>query len=285
MAATSGEIARLRDHDASGCRRPLFVSRSWAGPGATPIVARGARLRAARFGPTRGRRSSAGAWKRDSSKERVEGTPRRSGGSGAVVLSCCRAVVLSCCRAVVLSCCRAVVLSCCRVIARLLDCSIARLLDCVVGCARGRAVACSCVRVFVRRHGRVCAERSFDRAARGARRAARGARRVASGEWRVASGERRAASGERRAASGERRAVKGEWRMAKGERAPSGHGARRAKSACARPCGAGSHGFTAHVRGATACRFRRYRPSPTMPTSDTNASSEKNSASGSHSPR
>ncbi|KGC69430.1 hypothetical protein DP56_5197 [Burkholderia pseudomallei] len=156
----------------------------------------------------------------------------------------------------VLSCCRAVVLSC--------DCSIARLLDCVVGCARGRAVACSCVRVFVRRHGRVCAERSFDRAARGARRAA-------SGEWRVASGERRA--------------VKGEWRMAKGERAPSGHGARRAKSACARPCGAGSHGFTAHARGATACRFRRYRPSPTMPTSDTNASSEKNSASGSHSPR
>ncbi|KGC50316.1 hypothetical protein DO65_2496 [Burkholderia pseudomallei] len=238
----------MRDHDASGCRRPLFVSRSWAGPGATPIVARGARLRAARFGPTRGRRSSAGAWKRDSSKERIEGTPRRNGGSGAVVLSCCRAVVLSCCRAVVLSCCRA----------------IARLRDCVVGCARGRAVACSCVRVFVRRHGRVCAERSFDRAARGARRAA-------SGEWRVASGERRA--------------VKGEWRMAKGERAPSGHGARRAKSACARPCGAGSHGFTAHARGATACRFRRYRPSPTMPTSDTNASSEKNSASGSHSPR
>ncbi len=249
MAATSGEIARLRDHDASGCRRPLFVSRSWAGPGATPIVARGARLRAARFGPTRGRRSSAGAWKRDSSKERIEGTPRRNGGSGAVVLSCCRAVVLSCCRAVVLSC------DCS--IARLLDCSIARLRDCVVGCARGRAVACSCVRVFVRRHGRVCAERSFDRAARGAR----------------------------RAASGERRAVKGEGRRAKGERAPSGHGARRAKSACARPCGAGSHGFTAHARGATACRFRRYRPSPTMPTSDTNASSEKNSASGSHSPR
>ncbi|KGV59503.1 hypothetical protein X983_5389 [Burkholderia pseudomallei MSHR4003] len=170
------------------------------------------------------------------------------GGMAGPVLSCCRAVVLSCCRAVVLSCCRA----------------IARLRDCVVGCARGRAVACSCVRVFVRRHGRVCAERSFDRAARGAR-------RVASGEWRVASGERRA--------------VKGEWRMAKGERAPSGHGARRAKSACARPCGAGSHGFTAHARGATACRFRRYRPSPTMPTSDTNASSEKNSASGSHSPR
>ncbi len=262
MAATSGEIARLRDHDASGCRRPLFVSRSWAGPGATPIVARGARLRAARFGPTRGRRSSAGAWKRDSSKERIEGTPRRNGGSGAVVLSCCRAVVLSCCRAVVLSCCRAVV----------------RLLDCAIAWSGVRVGVRSRVRVFVRRHGRVCAERSFDRAARGARRAA-------SGEWRVASGEWRVASGEWRVASGERRAVKGEWRRAKGERAPSGHGARRAKSACARPCGAGSHGFTAHVRGATACRFRRYRPSPTMPTSDTNASSEKNSASGSHSPR
>ncbi len=110
--------------------------------------------------------------------------------------------VLSCCRAVVLSCCRAVVLSCCRV--------IARLLDCVAGCARGRAVACSCVRVFVRRHGRVCAERSFDRAARGARRAA-------SGEWRVASGERRAASGERRVASGEWRAASSEGRMANGE--------------------------------------------------------------------
>ncbi len=245
MAATSGVIARLRDHDASGCRRPLFVCRSWAGPGATPIVARGARLRAARFGPTRGRRSSAGAWKRDSSKERIEGTPRRNGGSGAVVLSCCRAVVLSCCRAVVLSCCRA----------------IARLRDCVVGCARVRVFVCSCggTAAFVPNDHLI------------ARRAARGARRVASGEW--------------RAASGERRAVKGEWRMAKGERAPSGHGARRAKSACARPCGAGSHGFTAHVRGATACRFRRYRPSPTMPTSDTNASSEKNSASGSHSPR
>ncbi len=241
MAATSGEIARLRDHDASGCRRPLFVSRSWAGPGATPIVARGARLRAARFGPTRGRRSSAGAWKRDSSKERIEGTPRRNGGSGAVVLSCCRAVVLSCCRAVV----------------RLLDCSIARLRDCAIAWSGVRVGVRSRVRVFVRRHGRVCAERSFDRAARG--------------EWRVASGEWRA--------------VKGEWRRAKGEHAPSGHGARRAKSACARPCGAGSHGFTAHVRGATACRFRRYRPSPTMPTSDTNASSEKNSASGSHSPR
>ncbi|AJX89742.1 hypothetical protein BH02_4241 [Burkholderia pseudomallei] len=178
------------------------------------------------------------------------------GGMAGPVLSCCRAVVLSCCRAVVLSCCRAVVLSC--------DCSIARLRDCVVGCARGRAVACSCVRVFVRRHGRVCAERSFDRAARGAR---------------------RVASGERRAVKGEGRMANGEGRRAKGERAPSGHGARRAKSACARPCGAGSHGFTAHARGATACRFRRYRPSPTMPTSDTNASSEKNSASGSHSPR
>ncbi len=248
MAATSGEIARLRDHDASGCRRPLFVCRSWAGPGATPIVARGARLRAARFGPTRGRRSSAGAWKRDSSKERVEGTPRRNGGSGAVVLSCCRAVVLSCCRAVVLSCCRA----------------IARLLDCAIAWSGVRVGVRSRVRVFVRRHGRVCAERSFDRAARGARRAARGEWRVASSEWRMANGE---------------------GRMAKGERAPSGHGARRAKSACARPCGAGSHGFTAHARGATACRFRRYRPSPTMPTSDTNASSEKNSASGSHSPR
>ncbi|KOT12576.1 hypothetical protein DM56_5075 [Burkholderia mallei] len=253
MAATSGEIARLRDHDASGCRRPLFVSRSWAGPGATPIVARGARLRAARFGPTRGRRSSAGAWKRDSSKERIEGTPRRNGGSGAVVLSCCRAVVLSCCRAVVLSCCRAVV--------RLLDCSIARL--------RGRVCVWACGRVFVYLCGGTAAFVPNDHLI--ARRAARGARRVASGEWRVASGERRA--------------VKGEWRRAKGERAPSGHGARRAKSACARPCGAGSHGFTAHVRGATACRFRRYRPSPTMPTSDTNASSEKNSASGSHSPR
>ncbi len=239
MAATSGEIARLRDHDASGCRRPLFVSRSWAGPGATPIVARGARLRAARFGPTRGRRSSAGAWKRDSSKERIEGTPRRNGGSGAVVLSCCRAVVLSC--------------DCS--IARLLDCSIARLRDCVVGCARGRAVACSCVRVFVCSCGGTAAFVPNDHL--------------------IA----------RRAASGERRAVKGEWRMANGEHAPSGHGARRAKSACARPGGAGSHGFTAHVRGATACRFRRYRPSPTMPTSDTNASSEKNSASGSHSPR
>ncbi|AHG71441.1 hypothetical protein BBN_5608 [Burkholderia pseudomallei MSHR146] len=167
------------------------------------------------------------------------------GGMAGPVLSCCRAVVLSCCRAVVLSCCRA----------------IARLRDCVVGCARVRVFVCSCggTAAFVPNDHLI------------ARRAARGARRVASGEW--------------RAASGERRAVKGEWRMAKGERAPSGHGARRAKSACARPCGAGSHGFTAHVRGATACRFRRYRPSPTMPTSDTNASSEKNSASGSHSPR
>ncbi|CAJ4470146.1 Uncharacterised protein [Burkholderia pseudomallei] len=169
--------------------------------------------------------------------------------------------VLSCCRAVVLSCCRAVVLSCCRAIARLLDCSIARL--------RGRVCAWACGRVFVYLCGGTAAFVPNDHLI--ARRAARGARRVASGEWRVASGERRA--------------VKGEWRMAKGERAPSGHGARRAKSACARPCGAGSHGFTAHVRGATACRFRRYRPSPTMPTSDTNASSEKNSASGSHSPR
>lgn len=230
MAATSGEIARLRDLDASGCRRPLFVCRSWAGPGATPIVARGARLRAARFGPTRGRRSSAGAWKRDSSKERVEGTPRRNGGSGAVVLSCCRAVV------------------------RLLDCSIARL--------RGRVCAWACGRVFVYLCGGTAAFVPNDHLI--ARRAARGEWRVASSEWRMANGE---------------------GRMAKGERAPSGHGARRAKSACARPCGAGSHGFTAHARGATACRFRRYRPSPTMPTSDTNASSEKNSASGSHSPR
>ncbi len=238
MAATSGEIARLRDHDASGCRRPLFVCRSWAGPGATPIVARGARLRAARFGPTRGRRSSAGAWKRDSSKERVEGTPRRNGGSGAVVLSCCRAVVLSCCRAVV----------------RLLDCSIARL--------RGRVCAWACGRVFVYLCGGTAAFVPNDHLI-----------------------ARRAASGEGRAVKGERRRAKGEGRRAKGEHAPSGHGARRAKSACARPCGAGSHGFTAHVRGATACRFRRYRPSPTMPTSDTNASSEKNSASGSHSPR
>ncbi|KGW37364.1 transporter, major facilitator family domain protein [Burkholderia pseudomallei MSHR3016] len=113
------------------------------------------------------------------------------GGMAGPVLSCCRAVVLSCCRAVVLSCCRAVVLSCCR--------AIARLRDCVVGCARGRAVACSCVRVFVRRHGRVCAERSFDRAARGARRAASGEWRVASGEWRAASSEGRMANGEGRA--------------------------------------------------------------------------------------
>ncbi|KOS95783.1 hypothetical protein DM49_2247 [Burkholderia mallei] len=169
--------------------------------------------------------------------------------------------VLSCCRAVVLSCCRAVVLSCCRAVVRLLDCSIARL--------RGRVCVWACGRVFVYLCGGTAAFVPNDHLI--ARRAARGARRVASGEWRVASGERRA--------------VKGEWRRAKGERAPSGHGARRAKSACARPCGAGSHGFTAHVRGATACRFRRYRPSPTMPTSDTNASSEKNSASGSHSPR
>ncbi len=254
MAATSGEIARLRDHDASGCRRPLFVSRSWAGPGATPIVARGARLRAARFGPTRGRRSSAGAWKRDSSKERVEGTPRRNGGSGAVVLSCCRAVVLSCCRAVVLSC--------CRVIARLLDCAIARLRGRVCAWACGRVFVCSCVRVFVCSCGGTAAFVPNDHLI-----------------------ARRAARGERRAVKGEGRMANGEGRRAKGERAPSGHGARRAKSACARPCGAGSHGFTAHARGATACRFRRYRPSPTMPTSDTNASSEKNSASGSHSPR
>lgn len=230
MAATSGVIARLRDHDASGCRRPLFVCRSWAGPGATSIVARGARLRAARFGSTRGRRSSAGAWKRDSSKERVEGTPRRNGGSGAVVLSCCRAVV--------------------------------RLLDCAIAWSGVRVGVRSRVRVFVCSCGGTAAFVPNDHLI---------ARRAASGEWRVASGERRA--------------VKGEWRRAKGERAPSGHGARRAKSACARPCGAGSHGFTAHARGATACRFRRYRPSPTMPTSDTNASSEKNSASGSHSPR
>lgn len=155
------------------------------------------------------------------------------------------------------------VLSCCRAVVRLLDCAIAW--------SGVRVGVRSRVRVFVRRHGRVCAERSFDRAARGAR-------RVASGEWRAASGERRAVKGEWRMANGE-------GRRAKGERAPSDHGARRAKSACARPCGAGSHGFTAHARGATACRFRRYRPSPTMPTSDTNASSEKNSASGSHSPR
>ncbi len=175
MAATSGEIARLRDHDASGCRRPLFVSRSWAGPGATPIVARGARLRAARFGPTRGRRSSAGAWKRDSSKERIEGTPRRNGGSGAVVLSCCRAVVLSCCRA------------------------IARLLDCAIAWSGVRVGVRSRVRVFVRRHGRVCAERSFDRAARGARRAASGEWRAVNGEWRMAKGEWRRANGEGRA--------------------------------------------------------------------------------------
>ncbi len=173
MAATSGVIARLRDHDASGCRRPLFVSRSWAGPGATPIVARGARLRAARFGPTRGRRSSAGAWKRDSSKERVEGTPRRNGGSGAVVLSCCRAVVLSCCRA----------------IARLLDCSIARL--------RGRVCAWACGRVFVYLCGGTAAFVPNDHLI--ARRAARGARRVASGEWRAASSEGRMANGEGRA--------------------------------------------------------------------------------------
>ncbi len=173
MAATSGEIARLRDHDASGCRRPLFVSRSWAGPGATPIVARGARLRAARFGPTRGRRSSAGAWKRDSSKERIEGTPRRNGGSGAVVLSCCRAVVLSCCRAVV----------------RLLDCSIARL--------RGRVCVWACGRVFVYLCGGTAAFVPNDHLI--ARRAARGEWRVASGEWRAASSEGRMAKGEGRA--------------------------------------------------------------------------------------
>ncbi len=188
MAATSGEIARLRDHDASGCRRPLFVCRSWAGPGATPIVARGARLRAARFGPTRGWRSSAGAWKRDSSKERVEGTPRRNGGSGAVVLSCCRAVVLSCCRAVVLSC--------CRVIARLLDCSIAWSGVRVGVRSRVRVFVCSCVRVFVRRHGRVCAERSFDRAARGERRAVKGEGRRAKGEGRARAERPRRASRE-----------------------------------------------------------------------------------------
>ncbi|CAJ4207829.1 Uncharacterised protein [Burkholderia pseudomallei] len=215
------------------------------------LVGRGcARLDLARLvGGVHRRARGSGIRRRNALKEPL-------GGMAGPVLSCCRAVVLSCCRAVVLSCCRAVVLSC--------DCSIARLLDCAIAWSGVRVGVRSRVRVFVRRHGRVCAERSFDRAARGARRAARG-------EWRVASGERRA--------------VKGEWRMAKGERAPSGHGARRAKSACARPCGAGSHGFTAHVRGATACRFRRYRPSPTMPTSDTNASSEKNSASGSHSPR
>ncbi len=173
MAATSGEIARLRDHDASGCRRPLFVSRSWAGPGATPIVARGARLRAARFGPTRGRRSSAGAWKRDSSKERIEGTPRRNGGSGAVVLSCCRAVVLSCCRA----------------IARLLDCSIARL--------RGRVCAWACGRVFVYLCGGTAAFVPNDHLI---------ARRAASGEGRAVKGERRRAKGEGRRAKGEGRA-------------------------------------------------------------------------------
>ncbi len=177
MAATSGEIARLRDLDASGCRRPLFVCRSWAGPGATPIVARGARLRAARFGPTRGRRSSAGAWKRDSSKERVEGTPRRNGGSGAVVLSCCRAVVLSCCRAVV----------------RLLDCSIARL--------RGRVCAWACGRVFVYLCGGTAAFVPNDHLI--ARRAASGERRRASGEGRAAKGEGRARAERPRRASRE----------------------------------------------------------------------------------
>ncbi len=161
----------------------------------------------------------------------------------------------------VLSCCRAVVLSCCRAVVRLLDCSIARL--------RGRVCAWACGRVFVYLCGGTAAFVPNDHLI---------ARRAASGEGRAVKGERRRAKGEGRRA-------KGEGRRAKGEHAPSGHGARRAKSACARPCGAGSHGFTAHVRGATACRFRRYRPSPTMPTSDTNASSEKNSASGSHSPR
>ncbi|KGV27866.1 transporter, major facilitator family domain protein [Burkholderia pseudomallei MSHR4462] len=212
------------------------------------LVGRGcARLDLARLvGGVHRRARGSGIRRRNALKEPL-------GGMAGPVLSCCRAVVLSCCRAVVLSCCRAVVLSC--------DCAIARLRGRVCAWACGRVFVCSCVRVFVRRHGRVCAERSFDRAA--------------SGEWRVASGERRAASGEWRAASGERRAVKGEGRRAKGE----------GRRACARPCGARSHGFTAHARGATACRFRRYRPSPTMPTSDTNASSEKNSASGSHSPR
>ncbi|AJX69883.1 hypothetical protein BG19_4188 [Burkholderia pseudomallei MSHR840] len=234
------------------------------------LVGRGcARLDLARLvGGVHRRARGSGIRRRNALKEPL-------GGMAGPVLSCCRAVVLSCCRAVVLSCCRAVVLSCCRVIARLLDCAIARL--------RGRVCAWACGRVFVCSCGGTAAFVPNDHLI---------ARRVASGEWRAASGERRAASGERRAvkgegrmANGEWRMANGEWRMANGERAPSGHGARRAKSACARPCGAGSHGFTAHARGAAACRFRRYRPSPTMPTSDTNASSEKNSASGSHSPR
>ncbi|ARK91798.1 hypothetical protein DF122_10300 [Burkholderia pseudomallei] len=76
--------------------------------------------------------------------------------------------MLSCCRAVVLSCCRAVVLSCCRAVVRLLDCSIAW--------SGVRVGVRSRVRVFVRRHGRVCAERSFDRAASGERRAVKGER-------------------------------------------------------------------------------------------------------------
>ncbi|CAJ7651760.1 Uncharacterised protein [Burkholderia pseudomallei] len=212
------------------------------------LVGRGcARLDLARLvGGVHRRARGSGIRRRNALKEPL-------GGMAGPVLSCCRAVVLSCCRAVVLSCCRAVV--------RLLDCSIARL--------RGRVCAWACGRVFVYLCGGTAAFVPNDHLI---------ARRAASGEGRAVKGERRRAKGEGRRA-------KGEGRRAKGEHAPSGHGARRAKSACARPCGAGSHGFTAHVRGATACRFRRYRPSPTMPTSDTNASSEKNSASGSHSPR
>ncbi|KGV18310.1 transporter, major facilitator family domain protein [Burkholderia pseudomallei MSHR4503] len=154
--------------------------------------------------------------------------------------------VLSCCRAVVLSCCRAVVLSCCRAV--VLSCcrAIARLLDCSIARLRDCAIA----------RLRDCVVGC-----------ARG-RAVACSCVRVFVRRHGRVCAERSF-----------------DRAPSDHGARRAKSACARPCGAGSHGFTAHARGATACRFRRYRPSPTMPTSDTNASSEKNSASGSHSPR
>ncbi len=150
------------------------------------LVGRGcARLDLARLvGGVHRRARGSGIRRRNALKEPL-------GGMAGPVLSCCRAVVLSCCRAVVLSCCRAVVLSC--------DCSIARLLDCAIAWSGVRVGVRSRVRVFVRRHGRVCAERSFDRAARGARRAARGEWRVASGEWRAASSEGRMANGEGRA--------------------------------------------------------------------------------------
>ncbi|CAJ2922647.1 Uncharacterised protein [Burkholderia pseudomallei] len=135
------------------------------------LVGRGcARLDLARLvGGVHRRARGSGIRRRNALKEPL-------GGMAGPVLSCCRAVVLSCCRAVVLSC----------------DCSIARLLDCAIAWSGVRVGVRSRVRVFVRRHGRVCAERSFDRAARGAR-------RVASGEWRAASSEGRMANGEGRA--------------------------------------------------------------------------------------